>query len=179
MRRIRIFLFLSYSHWKLKRSVSAPKCQFSPAGRSLIQPFLEPFEHSLGPKSSIKRLFQPTVGPISALGSNQPKLIWLYWPWFKGAKLDSKIGLYFTHRNGTIFRAKTDLSDLECIIFIYVFLSTGTQACLVWSELTSINLPTHSLGCLDGLHNFAAVKGSYWPSGFSSLGGIEIPMAWG
>ena len=59
-------------HCKLKRSVSAPKCQFSPAGQSLIQPFLEPFEHNLGKKSSIKRLFQPTVGPISALGPNQP-----------------------------------------------------------------------------------------------------------
>ena len=37
-------------HWKLKRSVSAPKCQFSPAGQSLIQPFLKPFEHNLGQK---------------------------------------------------------------------------------------------------------------------------------
>ena len=101
-------------HWKFERSVLAPKCQFSPAGQSLIQPFLEPFEHNLGQKSSIKRLFQPTVGPISALGPNQPYLIGLYWPWFKRAKLDSKIGLYFTHRNGPIFRAKTDLSDLEC-----------------------------------------------------------------
>ena len=35
-------------HWKLKRSVSAPNCQFSPAGQSLIQPFLERFEHNLG-----------------------------------------------------------------------------------------------------------------------------------
>ena len=25
------------------------------------------------------------------------------------------MGLYFTHRNGPIFRAKTDLSDLQCI----------------------------------------------------------------
>ena len=33
---------------------------------------------------------------------------------FKGAKLDSKIGLYFTHRNCPIFRAKADLSDLQC-----------------------------------------------------------------
>ena len=57
--------------WKLKRSVSAPKCQFSPAGQSLIQPFLEPFEHNLGKKSSIRRLFQPTGGHISALGPNQ------------------------------------------------------------------------------------------------------------
>ena len=54
------------------------------------------------------------VGPISAVGPNQPKLIELHWPWFEGAKLDSKIGLYFTHRNGPIFRAKTDLSDLQC-----------------------------------------------------------------
>ena len=57
-------------HCKLKRSVSAPKCQFSPAGQSLVQLFLEPFEHNLGQKSSIKRLFQPTVGPISALEPN-------------------------------------------------------------------------------------------------------------
>ena len=35
---------------KIKRSVSAPKCQFSPAGQSLIQPLLEPFEHNLWPK---------------------------------------------------------------------------------------------------------------------------------
>ena len=33
---------------------------------------------------------------------------------FKGAKLDSKIGLYFTHRNGLIFWAKADLSDFKC-----------------------------------------------------------------
>ena len=42
-------------------------------------------------------------------------IIGLYWPWFKGATLDPKIGLYFTHRNGLVFRAKTDLSDLECV----------------------------------------------------------------
>ena len=42
---------------------------FSP--KVSIQPFLEPLEHNLGQKSSIKRLFQPTVGPISALGPNQ------------------------------------------------------------------------------------------------------------
>ena len=67
-----IFSILFYLHWKLKRSVSAPKCQFSPAGQSLIQPFLKPFEHNLGQKSSIKRLFQLTIGPISALEPNQP-----------------------------------------------------------------------------------------------------------
>ena len=65
-------LNFAFSHCKLKRSVSAPKCQFTPEGQSLIQPFLEPLEHNLGQKSSIKRLFQPTVGPISALGPNQP-----------------------------------------------------------------------------------------------------------
>ena len=77
-------------HGKLKRFVSAPKCQFSPAGQTQIQLFLEPLEHNLGQKCSIKRLFQPTVGPISALGPNQPQRIRLYWPWFKEAKLDSK-----------------------------------------------------------------------------------------
>ena len=45
-----IFSILFYLHWKLKRSVSAPKCQFSPAGQSLIKPFLQPFEHNLGQK---------------------------------------------------------------------------------------------------------------------------------
>ena len=35
-----------------------------------------------------------------------------------GAKLDSKIGVYFTYQSGPIFRAKTDLSDLQCIYFI-------------------------------------------------------------
>ena len=88
-------------------NIDTEKCQFSSAGQSLIQPFREPFEHNLSQNSSIKRLFQPTVGPISALAN------WTYWPCFKGAKLDSKKGLYFTHRNGPIFRAKTDLSDLE------------------------------------------------------------------
>ena len=58
-----------FTHWKWKRSVSAPKCQFSPAGQSLIQPFLEPFEHNEGQKSSVKRLFQPKIGPISALAN--------------------------------------------------------------------------------------------------------------
>ena len=48
-------------HWKLKRSVSAPKCQCSPAGQSLIQPLLGPFEHNLGQNSSIRRLLQPTL----------------------------------------------------------------------------------------------------------------------
>ena len=86
---------------KLKRSVSAPKCKFSPAGQSLIQPLLEPFEHNLGQNSSIKRLFQPTLVPISSRGSKSAL----------GSQI--LIGLYFTHRNGRIFRAKTDLSDLQ------------------------------------------------------------------
>ena len=36
-------------------------------------------------------------------GIKSAQLIGLYWPWFKGVKLDSKIGLYFTHRNGPIY----------------------------------------------------------------------------
>ena len=54
-------------HWKLKRSVPAPKW-FSPACQSLIQPLLEPFEQNLSQNSPIKRLFQP-------LGPNQPYVI--------------------------------------------------------------------------------------------------------
>ena len=61
-----------FMHWKLKRTVSAPKCQFGPTGDSLIQHSLEPFERNLSQKSYIKRLFQPSVGPISAQGPNQP-----------------------------------------------------------------------------------------------------------
>ena len=33
----------------------------------------------------------------------------------KEARLDSKIELYVTHRNGSISRAKTDLSDVGCM----------------------------------------------------------------
>ena len=33
---------------KIKKICSAPKCQFSPAGQSMIQPFLEPFEYKMG-----------------------------------------------------------------------------------------------------------------------------------
>ena len=124
-------------HWKLKRSVSAPKCQFSPAGQSQIQPVLEPLEHNLGQKCSIKRLFQPTVGPISVLGPNQRQLIRLYWPWFKEAKLDSKLGLYFTHQNGPILRAKTDLSDLECGIPVWKLMTNLCNKCstICWKVL--------------------------------------------
>ena len=39
------------------------------------------------------------------------------------AKLDSKIGLYFTYQNGPIFSAKTDLSDLQWTYFITEILS--------------------------------------------------------
>ena len=64
---------------EIRNSVS--DCQFSPAGQSLIQPLLEPFEHNLGQHSPIKRLFHPTVGQprpqgafpwLPALDPNQP-----------------------------------------------------------------------------------------------------------
>ena len=54
---------------KIKRSVSAPKCQFSPAGQSLIQPLLEPFEHNLWPKKLNQKAIPAHAGPISALGT--------------------------------------------------------------------------------------------------------------
>ena len=48
-----------FSALKIEKICSALKCQFSPAGQSLIQPFLEPFERNLGQRNYIKRLFQP------------------------------------------------------------------------------------------------------------------------
>ena len=63
----------------------------------------------------IKRLFQPTLGPVSALRSKSALGNWTALVLIMGAKLDPKIGLCFTHRNGPIFRAKTDLSDLHAL----------------------------------------------------------------
>ena len=64
-------------HQKLKRSVLSPKCQFSLAGQSLIHPFLGAIEAQFRPKkSSIIRLFQPTLGPISALGTKSAIANW-------------------------------------------------------------------------------------------------------
>ena len=34
----------------------------------------------------------------------------------KGATLDPKIGLYFTHRNGLLFGVKADLSGVRYIV---------------------------------------------------------------
>ena len=65
------------------------------------------------PNSPIKRLFQPTLGPISALGSKSALVNWAVLALIEGAELDSKIGLYFTHPRPAIFQAKTDISDLQ------------------------------------------------------------------
>ena len=53
-----------------------PQSVNSALQQSLIQPFLEPFEHNLGQKSSIKRLFQPTLGSISALATKLALANW-------------------------------------------------------------------------------------------------------
>ena len=42
----------------------------------------------------------------------EPKKLYSKW-----AKLDPKIVLYFTHRNGPIFGSKTDLFDLQCVVY--------------------------------------------------------------
>ena len=54
-------------------SLSAPKCQFSAAGKSLIQPLLEPFKHNLSQNSNIKSLFQPLFsrGPSEEVRSDK------------------------------------------------------------------------------------------------------------
>ena len=59
--------------WKVKRSVSAPKCQFSPAGQSLIQPLLESFEHV---QLKQKQLNQKAISMAPLLGLNQIFLIY-------------------------------------------------------------------------------------------------------
>ena len=46
------------------------------------------------PNSPIKRLFQPTLGPISALGSKSAPGNWTVFALIKGTELDSKIGLF-------------------------------------------------------------------------------------
>ena len=92
---------------KLKKCVSAPfKCQSSPAGQSLIQPLLEPFEHKFSQNSPIKSLFQPTLGPISALWSKLAQGNWMLrlGPDLREPNYTQKIGLHFTNRNGPIFR---------------------------------------------------------------------------
>ena len=54
------------------------------------------------------------MGLISALGSKSAQANWTVKALIKGATQDPpKIGLNFTHRNGPICTAKTDLSELQ------------------------------------------------------------------
>ena len=78
----------------------------------MIQPLREPFEHKLSQKRPINSLFKRTLGLISARGSKSALGNWTV-PLANGAKLDPI--LYFTHLNGPIFRAKTDLFYLQCV----------------------------------------------------------------
>ena len=70
----------------------------------------------LKPKQPHQKAIPVHTGPISALGSKSAVLDWteVLAP-IRGTKLDSKIELYFTHRNGPIFRVKTDLSKLRTV----------------------------------------------------------------
>ena len=58
-----------------------------------------------------------------------PRLLGPKRPHSKWALLAPKIGLYFTHRNGPIFGAKTDLLDLECRFdqFFLAFFATNEK----------------------------------------------------
>ena len=81
LRALRTYMLRSLSHGtksairmyipalKIKKVSFSPKVSIQPCRPKSVQPFLEPFEHNLGPKSSNKRLLQPTLGPISALGT--------------------------------------------------------------------------------------------------------------
>ena len=82
------------------------KCQSSPAGQSLIQPLLEQFEHKFSQNSPIKTLFQPTLGPISALGSKLAQGNWMVrvGPDLREPNYTQKMGLHLSRRNGPIFR---------------------------------------------------------------------------
>ena len=101
---------------------------FSPkAPIQLVRPksYLAPpgaFEHNLCQNMPIKRLFQPKLGLFQPLGPNQPWVIGLHWPWFKGAKWESKIELYFTYWKGPIFRAK-QIFLIYSLIFLFKILS--------------------------------------------------------
>ena len=53
------------------------------------------------------------LGPISPLGSKSALGNWTAFALIKGAKLHPKMGQYFTHRNGPIFKAETDLFELQ------------------------------------------------------------------
>ena len=53
-------------------------------------------------------------------GLFQPRLLGPKQLHSKWAKLASKIVLYFTHRNGPILGAKTDLFDLQCVYSIFL-----------------------------------------------------------
>ena len=105
---------------KIKRSVSAPKCQFSSAGQNLIQPLLEPVEHILSQNSPIKNLFQARIsalGSKSALGNRTVfTLIKCHIsPPPPPQKKNNCILLTETAPAGPSFTAKTDLSGLQCV----------------------------------------------------------------
>ena len=69
----------------------------------MIQPFLEPFGHNLGRKSSFKKAIPAHGRANISLGTKSALANW------------TVLGLgILPHRNGPTFRAKTDLSDLEC-----------------------------------------------------------------
>ena len=105
-----------FLHWRFNKN---EKVCFSP--EVPIQPCRPKSDSALPgviwaqikPNSPIKRLFQPTLGPISALGSKSALVNWAAFALIEGAELDSKIGLYFTHPRPAIFQGKTDISDLQ------------------------------------------------------------------
>ena len=62
-----------YIKLKIKRPVPVPKCQFSPAGTSLIEPLLEPLKHP-----HEKPIPAPAGISSQPVDANQPKLNGLY-----------------------------------------------------------------------------------------------------
>ena len=67
---------MRFTTLKIEKICISPEVPIPPCRPSLIQPLLKPFEHNLGQNSSIKRLFQLTLGPISALESKSTLGSW-------------------------------------------------------------------------------------------------------
>ena len=83
-------------------NLTIEKHYFSPLKNQNYPPFFQNSSFASSFRLSFTGLFLPSL-----LGPKQ-----LYFTW---AKLDPKIVLYFTHRNGPIFGSETDLFDLQCI----------------------------------------------------------------
>ena len=83
-------------HWKLKRSFSAPSANTRPCR----------LKSDSAPPGAIWTQFKPKLSNQKAILTRLGAISALDWPWFKGAKLDSKIRLHFNHRKAPFLGLK-------------------------------------------------------------------------